>query len=310
MHFFGDIIMKKVWITISIVFFVFGIILIAPIILSDEISFVYHGKILELSKLGTIGDYLSGTSGLLLSFAGLIFVYMTLRTQILQLKLQQDDTKSSKEQAEYEKLQSLIDNSSKRVSDTIENLFFQEIQGINPKYNDSKFLKGYSGISLMKSAIDIYMKSNESENSNEQSGDQNNLFIHLLTLLSTNYPQLNTIYNLTDDAINFIKISFATSTLKVDRINILKDSFYIYLGSDFIRMSDMFCLVYGAYLKMIDDKKLERPSLFDPIYQLHDKIKRFLSFKDEEFTEESLKSFKENIRYYRVDHHSMSGCVK
>ena len=170
--------MKKLLIGISLFFLFVGILLIIPIFLSNEISFKLGGKILELNKLGTIGDYLSGTSGLLLSFSGLIFVYLTLKTQIDQLKLQSIDSKLSKELNEIVRLQSIIDNLSQRVSSQIEKSIFSKIDGLKDDFNTPDFLTGFSGITLMANNIQVVIDrlSSLSEEQKKQLNNNINLF--------------------------------------------------------------------------------------------------------------------------------------
>ena len=98
--------MKKILITLSIILFLLGIILVIPVLLSREISFIPN-SIAPLSTLSNIGSYLSGTSGLFISFSGMLLIYLTFMAQIEQLNIQKKRdrrykrTKSNRKTSKY-----------------------------------------------------------------------------------------------------------------------------------------------------------------------------------------------------------------
>ena len=124
-------------------------------------------------------------------------------------------------------------------------------------------------------------------------------------LLASNHTQFCTIFNIVDDSCKYLKLLFLKSTLNFEKINILKESFFIFLGNDFITLFDTICLNYKIYLKQCE-KAGEMPSILDPTYQMFMKIDSFLSFKDLEYTEEMLIKDRKHPYLYKINRYSMS----
>ncbi len=289
--------MKKILITLSIILFLLGIILVIPVLLSREISFIPN-SIAPLSTLSNIGSYLSGTSGLFISFSGMLLIYLTFMAQIEQLNIQKKEIEDTKEQNQIERLQNTVLDMSKRVNDLINETQFSSINGLQERFNTSEYFKGYIGISMVKTLLNEKYSEMDKEKNEENYDFIKSPFFSGIEFLAKNIVQLSSIFSMIEDNTSYLRIALPLSNINPEMCNILKEMYFSGIGTNFIELSDQICVSYKLY-KTEKYQNGERPSLYDNLDQLASTINVVLSYLAQEYDEKELKNHRKNIGLYR-----------
>ncbi|PKA09998.1 hypothetical protein CH366_10085 [Leptospira harrisiae] len=108
----------------------FGLFLFLPILLNKQFSLCIECTFENYDELSKIGDYFSGTIGLILNFIGLLLIYLTFLGQKQDILIQQFELKQNQEILKAQQNE-LADQNKNIVRDRFENTFFNLIKTIN-----------------------------------------------------------------------------------------------------------------------------------------------------------------------------------
>lgn len=283
--------MKRLLIILSVFLFIIGILLILPVLLSNEISFLPSRQIASLSTLSNVGSYLAGTSGLFISFSGMLLIYLTFMAQIEQLNIQKKEIKESKEQNQIEHLHNTILDMTKRIIDLINDTQFIGINGLNSRVNTPEYLKGYSGVSTIKAILN---EKYEEVSDNTPKDFEHTPYMYSLEFLSKNVIQLSSIFSMIEDHTSYFRIAFPLANINYEMCNILKDVYYSGIGTNFIELSDQLCVAYQMLRK-----NMKKISIFDNLDQLYGSINLVLSYLALEYDEKEIVNDRKHIDRYR-----------
>lgn len=295
--------MNSILKALAILFIVLGFAAISLVILTDDVTLFYSGAFLQLDQLSKIGDYLSGTSAILFSISGLIFVYLSLKVQIEQLKKQIEDSSTSQNINMYSIVESKIFELSQRIHNRFQKLKFENTHVLNIKGLDST--DPYINILSLNLYLDEYLDKKGTSETDEMFAP----FIKFFQFLDLNKIQFISLYELIDDSISYIRYTLPNSKLTIDQMNSIKDSFFINLGDVFIRFTDLLNMSYSIYETALE-KTGKTPGLFDSLSNLSRKLSVFIEFKDQYYSTESVEKYLKSPLSYPLSHMSMSGRKK